>query len=560
MIIFVVLFFLIAISNDINSTVTTGETITSKATNGVGMNITILAAPSLNILSPENGTYITNQSLLLNYSVSSDATKVWYSLDGITNVTITSSILFNASEGSHSLFLYANNSIGYNATKNVSFSINVTKFSISGSKYNGTLKGNSTNFMSYTYEKLQNLSNVTLENTNFGKILFNQNINLTNVINNLLDLDNNTNISFNRIEINSTALSDLNRSATLQLYGLTFTNPRILRDGSVCSSAICTQESYSGGTLKTLKFNVTGFTTYSAEETPAGLGGDLGGGGTTGGGAGGAVTTKQKFTLNKDEIITKSQQGRLTTEEIIITNNENTGLDVEINVSKIEGFVFIREKSFHLNPKEIKLITINIVIPENTVPNLYIGEIKISAGGQEKKILTAIEVESSPPLFDITVKIPEKFSYVIPGEEVMAEIEIYNLGEVNKEVDAHVEYRILDSQGNEILSEQESLAVNTKINYIKEFRIPLEAKFGRYAIYIKTTYDSKIASSSVWFNVGRVPSFPQQTAIVALLIVIIIALIILIITIRKIKKEKPLNKRVDEKFLKRANIIKKRQK
>ena len=49
------------------------------------------------------------------------------------------------------------------------------------------------------------------------------------------------------------------------ISNLTFTNPRILRDNEVCPSDICTMESYDDGNLT---LNVTGFSEYSAEETP----------------------------------------------------------------------------------------------------------------------------------------------------------------------------------------------------------------------------------------------------------------------------------------------------
>ena len=46
---------------------------------------------------------------------------------------------------------------------------------------------------------------------------------------------------------------------------MSFTNPRVLKDGSVCSLAICTEVSYVEGNFT---FNVTQFSVYSSEETP----------------------------------------------------------------------------------------------------------------------------------------------------------------------------------------------------------------------------------------------------------------------------------------------------
>lgn len=97
----------------------TGDIISS-----VSLNITVTAFfPLLTILSPENITYTTNESLLLNFSVGSEQT-IWYNLDSTTNITINSSLNFNTSQGSHTLYLYANSSFGNVTAKNVTFAIN----------------------------------------------------------------------------------------------------------------------------------------------------------------------------------------------------------------------------------------------------------------------------------------------------------------------------------------------------------------------------------------------------------------------------------------------------
>ena len=80
-----------------------------------------------------------------------------------------------------------------------------------------------------------------------------------------LDLNSYINISQNRIRVDSSAAPSLNKSAVLQLVGLTFSNPRILRDGSVCPGSICTKIAYSGGRFV---FSVSQWSTYSSEETP----------------------------------------------------------------------------------------------------------------------------------------------------------------------------------------------------------------------------------------------------------------------------------------------------
>ncbi len=125
----------------------------------------------------------------------------------------------------------------------------------------------STNFDDSTTDltavNLSSISNLIIEKSSYGQISFSQSVDLSAGAN----LNSHVSISNNYISIDSSALPALNKPATLSLYGLTFSNPRVLRNGAVCPSSVCTEVSYSGGTFT---FTVTGFSSYSAEETPSG--------------------------------------------------------------------------------------------------------------------------------------------------------------------------------------------------------------------------------------------------------------------------------------------------
>ena len=89
-------------------------------------NLSIFVLPSvpiLTIISPEEKTY-SAASILLNYSTKNAIDSIWYNLDNGENITLTSLLYFTASEGSHILYLYANNSEGLGAA-NISFSVHV---------------------------------------------------------------------------------------------------------------------------------------------------------------------------------------------------------------------------------------------------------------------------------------------------------------------------------------------------------------------------------------------------------------------------------------------------
>jgi len=108
----------------------------------------------------------------------------------------------------------------------------------------------------------------------------------------------------------------LNKSATITLYGLSLTDPKVEHDPELdgtfvdCSSDICTEVSYSGGNFT---FTVTGFSSYRAIETPLDLGGAVpsGGGGGGGGGGGSRIICQERWTCSdwgtcSDEIQTRT--------------------------------------------------------------------------------------------------------------------------------------------------------------------------------------------------------------------------------------------------------------
>ena len=198
-----------------NSTIT-GSTVTGEVTESVSLTITLSVSVELDILHPRNHTYYSSKNIPLNFTVKSQDS-IWYSLDSGANTTINYIVVkFNTTEGSHTIFLYANNSINWTITsRNVTFFVNSTKSNVLYGNYSNSLKGISTDFNATSYEDAQNLTNAVLENAESGKMDFGSNIiNLTddeNPEDNQLDLDSHTNFSFNRSFLNSTALGNFKK-------------------------------------------------------------------------------------------------------------------------------------------------------------------------------------------------------------------------------------------------------------------------------------------------------------------------------------------------------------
>lgn len=391
-----------------------------------------------------------------------------------------------------------------------------------------TFNGSTTDFLNMNDSQLEDVESMTLE-TGYGKIIFTQNVNLTkDVENNIVDLDSNVNISHNHIEVNTTKLTSLETAATLALYGLSFNNPRILRNSEPCSASICTIQSYSSGILT---FKVTQFSLYSAEETPAAASQPV----ISGGGGGGGISVSN-FTIDKDLIRVTMKQGETRRETLEITNTGNTGLDISLEKSVTN--LAISENSFYLKPKETKILNLDFFAGEDEAPDSYIGRIIISAGGIIKVVNVISEVRAKKPLFDVETRVTKK--YARAGEPVDASILVTNLGDL-KHIDVILHYAIRGFDGREITFREESVAIENKLTLDKTLILPRDIQPGIYIFYSRVYYWNVSASSSDTFDVREVemPLGKYTGFIVTISFFVLLALIIIFIsTIRKRARKK----------------------
>jgi len=151
--------------------------------------------PSILIQLPQNTTYLYNTSLPLNYTVSDNmgVDSCWYNLDNGDNTTLNNcaNATFNTSEGSHTLYLFANDTAGnLNNTLTVGFTI---RFSI--------------NYTSNLFDIIEINQNLT--STKF-ELIANVTINLNSTVVNpsapmsiwgLAYMNNGTNVTNNSIAI-----------------------------------------------------------------------------------------------------------------------------------------------------------------------------------------------------------------------------------------------------------------------------------------------------------------------------------------------------------------------
>ena len=246
------------------------------ATSGMtNVSVTISASPpGIVIVRPENKTYESNTSITLEIEVTNTTSaidRLFYNLDKGANTTLTvtggaNRTFFTTSLGSHTFYAFVNEtSTGIINSSSVTFSANASiRFQVVVTKFDGV----STNLAALNETQLQTINNFILENATEGRISFIDAINLTNdnMTDDPINLDRYINIS-SFIFINDTIFTNLvSKRATLAFYNATssFTNPRVLKNGAVCATTVCTANWTVG---QTFFVNVTNFSRYELEET-----------------------------------------------------------------------------------------------------------------------------------------------------------------------------------------------------------------------------------------------------------------------------------------------------
>lgn len=125
--------------------------------------------------------------------------------------------------------------------------------------------GSTTNLTSVIGDKIAGL---TLEKLGFGRIIFRNEVNISRFKANPELLEDYARILARKINVDVSSLNELrNKSASLLFEGINFRNPKILYNGNLCPSSVCTSVLYNQ-TAHTFSADVTGFSEFEVIEGP----------------------------------------------------------------------------------------------------------------------------------------------------------------------------------------------------------------------------------------------------------------------------------------------------
>ena len=484
--------------------IVTGEAVNSN----VSMAIAVVNFPALSIVSPRNETYIWNR-VFLDYLVGYSS-YLWYNVDNGLNASISFPTELFLSAGGHVINLYAQNVYGV-SHEDVWFSIDPFLLEIRYNNYKGSSGGGSSDFNDYSFEELQNLSDVVLEQIAFGKIEFNGVINVVNDSNNsdgVVDLDANVKMAKGFVGVNLSSLPNFNVSSRIYFYDLGMIAPRLLKDGAVCSPEICMNKSYVGGVLTFVALESGSFLVQESYVAPVSDGGSSSGGGGGGGGGGSFSTSSYDgvdrgiLVVDYEKMSVSVRQGEIKTREILLKNEGDAVLSVEVLSSGLEGLLILDDyRNIVLDPGETKSVYIDISVGENVSVDNYLGKLFFRGNGVSKEVLLSVFVESMHGLFDVDVEIVQGGEIVAPGDYLVVEVNIVNLGEPKRR-NVVISYFLKGEDGEVLFLEDEAGIIDTQLVLPKTFRVPLDFEDGNYILYVNVKHEERVTGGSVWFEVS----------------------------------------------------------
>ena len=292
-------------------------------------------------------------------------------------------------------------------------------------------------------------------------------------------------------------------------------------------------------------------------------GGGTGGGGGGGGGGKGQAKKDYDFRISQNIVKVSLNQGETKIETVEIENTGSKAIELKIDLKEIKDLLIfaggLSKYEVSLEPGEKQDLQLIFNAPKDYKPGIYTGKIIFSSLYEDKTLTAIIEVESIKKIFDVDIRVQDK--EVLRGENLIAEIILFNLGDDLGKVDTDVEVGIKDLDGNIIVKKQNKIAVETQASFTESILIPIYLNEGTYIVYALVKYDGEIGTATELFNVIESPKgfFSKSTAYI--LLGIAFAVILFLIIYERIKRKEKENKKISDdelnkilSYIKRAKL------
>jgi len=278
------------------------------------------------------------------------------------------------------------------------------------------------------------------------------------------------------------------------------------------------------------------------------------GGGGGGGGGGGEKLPPIGFDVEPDLIKVILKPGGGAERKIKIINLVKRSYTIDIRSENIGAVARLSSNSIYLEEFQESEISLNFNILRDIEPGVYNGKIIFSVDYYKKEIPIIIEIESKKVIFDVTVDIPSEYKQVSPGEDIVADIDIFNLERI-KNLDVLLIYQIKSSGGDIVVEYKEPLTMKEEhYSTIAKLKLPEDVPPGKHVFAAIVKFQESIGTSTDTFEIvsKELPAPPKDNTWLLILIIVILVLIFIFL----VYEHKKLKEKVHEK---KILIIKKEE-
>ncbi|MBW6442786.1 hypothetical protein K0A97_03360, partial [Patescibacteria group bacterium] len=241
----------------------------------------------------------------------------------------------------------------------------------------------------------------------------------------------------------------------------------------------------------------------------------------------------ENFSVSLEEINITLRQGETKRKELIIKNEGETPLNISLekNVT-IWDILTLNKQELHLEENEQETIFLDFFVGNGTKLNTYPGKIVVSTNNLEKEVFILIETY----VLEININLLEGDEQNLSEEELLFEVEILSEKISNQTQSFLVWYKILNEEGEEVLSQSETVEVFQLKRYLKNISLPKNLKRGEYTLYLEVEYGEDVIKKSIVLELGN--SFSNIFLNITIFLIMAIILVIIILIVRYLINKK----------------------
>src|SRR3989338_948880 len=228
-----------------------------------------------------------------------------------------------------------------------------------------------------------------------------------------------------------------------------------------------------------------------------------------------------KVPFEVDQILIKVlvKEKEFIEKELRVMNVHEEEQSIRIEAEEISHLIDVLDKEFTIKPGQTKIVRLNFSSFDfknkiEQAPGVYIGKVVAKTDSYEKEVPVVIEIESRNVLFDMNLNPIARDRTVTQGSSTTFEIRVFNLQSIES-FNIDMDFFVKDINGNTIVSESESVVVQTQASFFKTLKIPEKLKTGNYVFVAQASLGNSVGTASYLFEVEEVAEERQFSRFLA---------------------------------------------